>query len=143
MPTVSLTTALFGRDPSVSRRLSAGAVVLGVAAFGLASLSETLSGAGSLAPRAVPMGAVALGAVAALAGAFRNGSLLVSWLLVCCPVAGLTVYGARAGGIRPTGPLDALFAGGLWGVGAAVTFGTLLFTLGAAGRWVEEGWLTG
>jgi hypothetical protein len=144
--TVSLTTGLFGRDPSVSRRLSVGAVALGVAAFGLAALAGTFSGAGPLAPRAVlmtlAMGAVALGVVAALASAFRNGGLLVSWLLVCGPVAGLVVYGAHAGGFRDTGPVDALLAGGLWGVGAAVTLGTLLFVLGVAGRWVDEGRLT-
>ncbi|WP_255198285.1 hypothetical protein [Halorarius litoreus] len=143
MSTVALASALFGRDRAVSRRLGLVAVALSVAAFGFAWLSNGLQAGGVLSPRgvlvALAYGTVGVGSVVALVGTFRNSGLLTCWLLVCGPVAGLAAYGAVAGGIRATGPVDALLAGGLWGVGAAVTLGTLLFALGVAGRLIDEG----
>lgn len=144
MATVDLTTALFGRDPAVSRRLGFVAVALGAAAFGLAWVSSALPGGGPLSPRglfaALALGTVVVGAVAALAGAFRNSGVLTCWLLTGGPVAGFAAFGAVRGGLRPdTGPVDALLAGGLWGFGTAVTVGSLLFAFGVVGRWAEEG----
>lgn len=140
MARLSRTSALVGRDRELSVGIGGTAVILGVLGFGAGWLSTVL-GMRSLYGQAV-FGLLGTAIVLAAVHAYENGGLLVSWLLLFCPPAGVIAFGASASpvGARGKRPLFGdIFLGWSWAVIAAVIGGTAVFTVVVLVRRVRTG----
>lgn len=102
MPPVSLSRSLFGRNTCVSVQLGGIAVVVGLVSFSAGIVVSSIGRPGVYS--LIAYGMFGCGLVLAAAHTDHNSGLLVSWLLLFWPTAGVFAYWAFAADMkRPRG----------------------------------------
>lgn len=143
---VSISKSLFGKDTQVSARLGGIAVAGGFTSFGGGFILSSIGSPwhyGWLAS-----GLVCCGLIFAATHTYKNSGLLVSWLLLFWPTAGVFAYEVFATGTNaPPGKtsllsqivLAGIYAGGL----AAFVGGSVIFGLVTGIKWTQRRYQAG
>lgn len=145
MRPVSLSKSLFGKDTQISARLGGIAVAGGFASFGVGLILSSIGSPWHYDWLA--SGLVCCGLIFAAIHTYKNSGLLVSWLLLFWPIAGVFAYEAFAAGTKAppskTSLLSQIVLAGIYAGGlAALIGGSVIFGLVTSIKWAQRGYRT-
>jgi hypothetical protein len=81
------------------------------------------------------------GIVLAIGHTYSNSGLLISWLLLFWPIAGLVAFivSRNTGAGRSVSMTEIIVSGGTWGAMSALAVGSFVFAIVRTIRWIQMG----